>query len=77
MVGKMMYSFVTGSCEYEKVLGKSGKYHAKAKREERIKTSTTINCNVKEAWESRCGTVEVEDKSHRHFRTQAEFKHFF
>lgn len=73
----MMYNFFTGSCEYEKVLGKSGKYHAKAKREELMKTSTTINCNAKEAWELRCGTGEIEDKSHRHFRTRAKVKHFW
>lgn len=76
MVGKIMYNTFTGSGEYERVLGKSGKYHAKAKHEELMKTSTTINFNVKETWELRCGTGEAEDKFHRHFRTQAKFKHF-
>jgi hypothetical protein len=76
MVSKMMYNFFTGSGEYERVLGKSCKYHMITKREELMKTSETINCNVKEAWELRCGTGKAEDKFHRHFRTQAKFKHF-
>lgn len=73
----MMYNFFIGSGGDEKALGKSGKYHAKAKREELMKTSTTINCNAEKALELRCGTDGGEDKFHRHFRTRAKSTHFW
>lgn len=51
MVSKMTYHFSVNISKFEKVLGKSSKYHGQAKSEEKLKTSTRLIVTQKECSE--------------------------